>query len=100
VAVMSFVLLSLKVPVALNCWVAPRGMLALGGLIEIDVKLVAGVAVLLLPPPHPPNSPSTNNPRTVRATNLTWRRIHPSLRDEVWRTGVGLPLVSIVRRSN
>ena len=48
-AVMSCVLLSLKVPVATNCFEAPTGMLEFAGVIAIETKL-APVTVTAAPP--------------------------------------------------
>jgi hypothetical protein len=65
VAVMSFVLLSLKVAVAVNGCVPPRGILALEGLMAIDFK-AAGEGAAVPPPPQPASTAIDNNPQTAR----------------------------------
>jgi hypothetical protein len=66
VAVMSFVLLSLKVPVALNACVPPRGILALEGLIAIDFNAAGEGVAVPPPPPQPARTAINNNPQTAR----------------------------------
>jgi hypothetical protein len=51
VAVTFRILLSAKVPVAVNCWAPPAGIEAFGGVTEIDTRAGAGP-----PPPPQPNS--------------------------------------------
>jgi hypothetical protein len=48
--VISCVLWSLKVPVAANCWVVPRGIDWIAGLMAIEIN-VAGVTVKMVEPP-------------------------------------------------
>jgi hypothetical protein len=66
VAVMSFVLLSLKVPVAVNGCVPPRGILATEGLMAIDFKAAGKGVVVPPPPPQPASTAINNNPQTAR----------------------------------
>jgi len=51
--VKSCVVLSLKVPVAVNCWVSPSGRLGLAGVTAIEVR-VAAVTVSVVFPETPP----------------------------------------------
>lgn len=66
VAVMSFVLLSLKVPVAVNCCVPPRGILALEGLMAIDFKAAGEGVAVPPPPPQLASAAVNNNTQTAR----------------------------------
>jgi hypothetical protein len=67
--VMSFVLLSLNVPLAVNCCVAPFGILvAADGLIAMDLRVAAGVD--LPPPPQPETNASRVNPQTATASQI------------------------------
>src|SRR5882757_3564999 len=56
---MSFLVLSLYVPVAVNWVVVPSTMLGLAGVMAIDESVAAGG---IDPPPPPPPPHATNNP--------------------------------------
>jgi hypothetical protein len=74
--VMSLVLLSLNVPVAVNCWVAPFGILvAADGLMTMDFKVADGAAV---PPPQPETKASMVNPQTATTAHINLE-LMPSL---------------------
>lgn len=58
--VRSFVVLSLNVPVAVNCWVLPTWIEAPEGVTEMDVRVAGefpGLGVLV--PPHPAKTNAT-----------------------------------------
>jgi hypothetical protein len=60
-----FVLWSLYVPVAINCWPAPAATEGAPGVTAIDCKVTGAVLDGELPPPHP----------TITATHTTANRI-------------------------
>lgn len=66
VLVISEVLLSLKVAVALNCFVLPRGILTAAGITAMDFSVTV-TAGALLPPPHPAAKPRRSS---VQATDF------------------------------
>jgi hypothetical protein len=53
-AVISCVVLSEKVPVAVNCWVVPRAMLGMVGVTAMETR-IAGVTVRVVEPEMPPD---------------------------------------------
>lgn len=58
--VRSLLLLSLYLPVALNCWLTPRGMEGEPGVIWIDCKMAgAGPGADEPPPPQPTSTAAT-----------------------------------------
>lgn len=69
VLVISAWLLSLNVPVAVNCFVLPRGILTWGGVVAMDFSVTIGepLPVGALLPPHPAKEPrrSTVHPRPI-----------------------------------
>src|SRR5471032_950076 len=74
--VSALVLLSVKVPVATNCWLVPMAMVELAGVMAIDTSV--GVVVpplepllLLPPPPPPPQAASTAS----KGINNRWRKL-------------------------
>lgn len=56
----SAVLLSLNVPVAVNCFVLPRGILTAAGVVAMDFSVTIGgpLPIGALLPPHPANQPT------------------------------------------
>src|SRR5471032_1718155 len=69
----ALVLLSVKVPVATNCWVVPMAIVKLAGVTAIDTSVGVVVVVPLdaLPPPPPPQAASTAS----KGINNRWRKL-------------------------
>jgi hypothetical protein len=71
VFVISPVLASLKVPVAVNCWVNPTGTLGLADVTAMDDKVLAGGGGVVRwmrsspPPPQPDNASAAISVKTV-----------------------------------
>src|SRR5471030_1423332 len=67
----ALVLLSVKVPVATNCWVVPMAIVKLAGVTAIDTSVGVVVVPLDALPPPPPQAASTAS----KGINNRWRKL-------------------------
>ncbi len=61
---------SAYVPVAVNCWVNPAGMLGKARVTDMEASLVVGPTVPLLPHPHVVRDTAKNPANIIAKTNL------------------------------